>query len=74
MTRDFDGYVADIPYLGDFKPMLAPAWLDHVALVCGVDPPMRANGFAWRDLGCGQGVTSAILATPIRAEHFTAST
>ena len=62
MTRDFDGYVADIPYLRDFKPMLAPAWLDHVALVCGVDPPTRANGFAWCDLGCGQGVTAAILA------------
>jgi SAM-dependent methyltransferase len=62
MTRDFDGYVADIPYLRDLKPMLAPAWLDHVALVCGVDPPTRANGFAWCDLGCGQGVTAAILA------------
>jgi SAM-dependent methyltransferase len=62
MTRDFDGYIADIPYLRDFKPMLAPAWLDHVALVCGVDPPTRANGFAWCDLGCGQGVTAAILA------------
>jgi SAM-dependent methyltransferase len=62
MTRDLAGYVADIPYLRDFKPMLAPAWLDHVALVCGVDPPARANGFAWCDLGCGQGVTAAILA------------
>jgi SAM-dependent methyltransferase len=62
MTRDVAGYVADIPYLRDFKPMLAPAWLDHVALVCGVEPPTRANGFAWCDLGCGQGVTAAILA------------
>ena len=30
---ELDGYAADIPYLRDFKPMLAPAWLDHVALV-----------------------------------------
>src|ERR1700732_4664362 len=62
MTREDDGYAADIPYLRDFKPMLAPAWLDHVALVAGVEPPARTDGFAWCDLGCGQGVTAAILA------------
>jgi SAM-dependent methyltransferase len=62
MTREDDGYTADIPYLRDFKPMLAPAWLDHVALVAGIEPPARKNGFAWCDLGCGQGVTAAILA------------
>ena len=62
MVREFDGYSADIPYLRDFKPMLAPAWLDHVALVARVEPPARDTGFAWCDLGCGQGVTAAILA------------
>ncbi|MGA8551180.1 MAG: class I SAM-dependent methyltransferase [Stellaceae bacterium] len=62
MTGDLGGYVTDIPYLRDFKAMLAPAWLDHVALVCGVEPPDRRNGFAWCDLGCGQGVTANILA------------
>ena len=62
MTQEDDGYVADIPYLRDFKPTLAPAWLDHVALVAGIEPPTRTTGFAWCDLGCGQGVTAAILA------------
>ncbi len=62
MTRDPGGYVTDIPYLRDFKAMLAPAWLDHVALVCGVEPPDRRDGFAWCELGCGQGVTANILA------------
>jgi SAM-dependent methyltransferase len=62
MTRDLNGYSMDIPYLRDFKPMLAPAWLDHVALVARVEPPVRQDGFAWCDLGCGQGVTAAILA------------
>src|SRR5258708_39986350 len=62
MTRSINGYSTDIPYLRDFKPMLAPAWLDHVALVAGVEPPVRQDGFAWCDLGCGQGVTAAILA------------
>lgn len=56
------GYVADIPYVLGFKPMLAPAWLDFVALLGGMRPPARAEGFIWCDLGCGQGVTAAILA------------
>ena len=62
MPGDNGSYAADIPYLRDFKPMLAPAWLDHVALVAGVEPPSRQRGFTWCDLGCGQGVTAAILA------------
>ena len=57
------GYVTDIPYVRGFKPMLAPAWLDFVALLGGMRPPARENGFAWCDLGCGQGVTAAVLAT-----------
>jgi SAM-dependent methyltransferase len=62
MTKEAAGYSADIPYLRDFKPMLAPAWLDHVAMVCGREPPARQSGFTWCDLGCGQGVTAVILA------------
>ncbi len=50
--------------------MLAPAWLDHVALVAGIEPPARRNGFAWCDLGCGQGVTAAILAATHPAGVF----
>jgi SAM-dependent methyltransferase len=62
VAGEVGGYVADIPYLRDFKPMLAPAWLDHVALVGGIEPPARQDGFAWCDLGCGQGITALILA------------
>jgi SAM-dependent methyltransferase len=62
VAREVGGYVADIPYLRDFKPMLAPAWLDHVALLGGIKPPAREHGFAWCDLGCGQGITALILA------------
>src|ERR1700747_3473347 len=70
MAREDDGYAADIPYLRDFKPMVAPAWLDHVALVAGIEPPIRRNDFAWCDLGCGQGVTAAILAATHPAGVF----
>ena len=64
------GYVTDIPYMRGFKPMLAPAWLDFVALLGGVRPPAREDGFAWCDLGCGQGVTAAILAATHPAGEF----
>src|SRR5260370_21467323 len=62
MTKEDGGYAADIPYLRDFNPMVARAGLDHVAFVAGIEPTTRTSGFAWCDLGCGQGVTAAILA------------
>jgi SAM-dependent methyltransferase len=55
-------YVTDVPYVTTFTPYLAPAWLDFVALLGGQAPPGRQGGFAWCELGCGQGVTAAILA------------
>jgi SAM-dependent methyltransferase len=57
-----DGYVADVPYVPLFVRELAPAWLDHVALVSGIEPPGRRDGFAWCDLGCGFGRSAAIFA------------
>ncbi|MBV9829797.1 MAG: class I SAM-dependent methyltransferase [Alphaproteobacteria bacterium] len=62
MTDTLSGYVTDIPYERGFKPMLAPAWLDFAALLGGVTPPRPQPAFRWCDLGCGQGVTAAILA------------
>jgi SAM-dependent methyltransferase len=57
------GYgVTDAPYTRSFVAKLAPAWLDHVAVLSGCAPPARERGFAWCELGCGQGVTPAILA------------
>jgi SAM-dependent methyltransferase len=64
------GYVTDIPYVRGFMPMLAPAWLDFVALLNGMRPPARDGGFAWCDLGCGQGVTAAVLAATHPAGEF----
>lgn len=59
---DLAGYITDVPYVYGFRPMLAPAWLDLVAVIGGVTPPAREGGFAWCDLGCGQGVTAAVFA------------
>ena len=56
------GYPTDVPYVRTFFRSLAPAWLDHVAVVSGFIPPARDAGFAFCELGCGQGMTTAILA------------
>ena len=39
--NELAGYVTDVPYVYGFKPMLAPAWLDLVAIIGGVTPPAR---------------------------------
>lgn len=62
MGSQTGGYATDVPYARTFIRELAPAWLDHVAIVSGFMPPARNGGFAFCDLGCGQGVTTAILA------------
>src|SRR5438876_3771447 len=64
------GYVTDVPYVRGFKPMLAPAWLDLVAVISGFAPPSRDRGFAYCDLGCGQGITAAVLAGTHPAGEF----
>jgi SAM-dependent methyltransferase len=52
----------DIPYVNDFTPCVAPAFLDYVALSAGFAAPERQDGFAFCDVGCGRGATVAILA------------
>ena len=70
MLFSIAGYVADVPYVRTFTRELAPAWLDHVALVSSFAPPSRVGEFSWCDLGCGQGVTATILAATHPAGRF----
>ena len=60
--RAASGYVDDVPYMRGFIPELSPAWLDFTALLWGFAPADRTGGFAWCDLGCGQGVNAAVFA------------
>ena len=69
-VSEVQGYVTDVPYLRNFQREMAPAWLDCVATLCGVAPPDRATGFAWCDLGCGQGLTATVLAATHPAGRF----
>jgi trans-aconitate methyltransferase len=55
-------YVTDVTYTPTFTAAAAPAWFDLVALLSAVEPPARRTGLGWCELGCGQGVTAAILA------------
>ena len=64
------GYPTDVPYVRTFFRRLAPAWIDHVAVVSGFIPPARDAGFAFCELGCGQGMTTAILAATHPNGHF----
>jgi trans-aconitate methyltransferase len=62
--------VKDLPYTKMFFRQLAPAWLDHVALLRRFAPPSRESGFAWCELGCGQGVTPVMLAATTPKGRF----
>lgn len=63
-------YVIDVPYARRFVRELSPSWLDFTALICGFQPPPRENGFAWCELGCGHGVTPALLAAAHPGARF----
>jgi hypothetical protein len=45
------GYLTDLPHLPTFNPGSAPALLDLVALLSGVEPPNRRDGFFWCEFG-----------------------
>jgi SAM-dependent methyltransferase len=69
-SRAASRYVDDVAYVRAFIPELSPAWLDFTALLWGFAPVDRTGGFAWCDLGCGQGVNAAVFAATHPAGRF----
>lgn len=57
-----DGYVADSEYVPGFYKEQVPNHLDLACLLNGFEPPRRTPGWAYCDLGCGQGATLLVLA------------
>lgn len=60
-----DGYVGDIEYINGCYPEQAPARLDLICLLCGVEPPRTPGAspaFDYCEIGCGNGTTLAALA------------
>lgn len=57
-----EGYVGDIAYAHSFYAEMAPAHLTLALLLAGVRPPDLSDGFTYAELGCGQGLTTNLLA------------
>jgi SAM-dependent methyltransferase len=65
-------YVADVPYTRRFFKELTPAWLDFTARICGFEPRPCEGVLQWCELGCGTGVSAALLAGMHAGIHVTA--
>jgi len=58
-----EGYIVDIEYTHGFYRELAPSVLSFAALMQGVSAPgLRVEPLAYCELGCGQGVSTNVLA------------
>ena len=57
-----EGYVTDVEYVRNFLPGLAPLNLALAVVLAGLRPPDVDAPFAYLDLGCGNGFTTALLA------------
>ncbi len=57
-----DGYVTDIVYTTNFFRETTPGWLATTALLLGHRPPDLTRPFRYADLGCGHGLTAAVVA------------
>lgn len=68
-AADAAGYLTDVEYTGEFFPHLAPARLAYIAAINGHRPPELAR-FTYCELGCGQGITSLVLAAMHPAGEF----
>ncbi|WP_142847497.1 class I SAM-dependent methyltransferase [Telmatospirillum sp. J64-1] len=62
MPSPYNGYVAEIDYSHAFYPEIAPTSLAFALLLKGVQPPRVSGDFAYCELGCGQGLSSNLLA------------
>ncbi len=67
-----DGYVSDVAYLPGFHLEQTPGHLLLACLINGVEPPECGAAFRYCELGCGQGVTAAVIAAANPRAHVVA--
>lgn len=65
------GYFADEGYTYHFQHHQSPANIAFTALLKGHRPPDLSGDFHYLDLGCGQGLTTCVLAAAYPRAHFT---
>lgn len=56
------GYITEIEYTAGFYRELAPSYLQWCALLRGHEPVNADKPFHYLEIGCGQGVSAAVLA------------
>ncbi len=65
-----DGYITEMPYTRNFFPDLSPVNLRLACALAGFTPPSIDSDFDYCELGCGQGLTTALLAAAYPKGRF----
>jgi 2-polyprenyl-3-methyl-5-hydroxy-6-metoxy-1,4-benzoquinol methylase len=55
-------YITDVAYTSGYYGQLAPVWLNYIAAINGYAPRQLTEGFTYCELGCGNGLTTNVLA------------
>ncbi len=55
-------YITDVAYTSNYYGHLAPVWLNYIAAINGYAPRPLTEGFTYCELGCGNGLTTNLLA------------
>mgnify|MGYP000117194970 CR=1 FL=1 len=71
MTDWAEGYVADVAYTAGFYRELSPRFLTYVGLLQRARVPDIGKPFRYCELGCGQGVSTTVLAALYPHAQFT---
>ena len=58
-----EDYLTGVPYTWGYFSDQSPVRMSYVAALHGMSPPRFQDGFSWLELGCGNGLTAAVLAS-----------
>lgn len=70
MQAWMEGYTSDVEYTPGYYREQTPDFLNLCAVMQGVMPINLERGFTYCELGCGQGITSLIMAANYPQGHF----
>ncbi len=66
------GYVADVPYVGNFVKRISPAWMSLAATAAHQIPPDISKPFRYLELGCGFATSTLVCAAANPHAEFVA--